>query len=78
MHVPFGLLERKRRWGAVLGLALFAILLTGIGCGGGRSGEGGGSTTPTNQGTPVGVSNPTVTVTINGVTETVNLTMQVQ
>jgi Pro-kumamolisin, activation domain/Bacterial Ig-like domain (group 3) len=78
MFVPFGVLERKRRWGAVLGLVLFAILLAGIGCGGGGGGGGGGSTTPTNQGTPVGVSNPTVTVTINGVTETVNLTMQVQ
>jgi Pro-kumamolisin, activation domain/Bacterial Ig-like domain (group 3) len=73
--VPFGFVNKKRRRRAALGFVVLTVLLTSVGCGGGG---GGGSSAAQNPGTPVGVSNPIVTVTINGITETLDLTMQVQ
>jgi hypothetical protein len=50
----FGIPARRRSWRALLGLMLFAILVTGNGCGGGSSSGGGGGGGGTNQAaTPV-------------------------
>lgn len=74
--LAFGYRER-RRWGFALMFAVFALLAVSVGCGGGG---GGGSTGPTNPGTPVGdYSGVSVSVTINGVTQTIpGLTLNVQ
>lgn len=66
--------KRKYAHGAAFALALLAVFLAVSGCGGGGS----GSTETSNPGTPIGVSNATVSVTMNGVTETANLMLQVQ
>jgi subtilase family serine protease len=69
-----GVSSRRRRWGAVLGLLLFAFLAAGMGC-------GGGSSTPppvTNPGTPAGSYIITVT-TSSGATSLPDLvTVNVQ
>lgn len=70
---PFGSARRKYSFASVFAFGLLAVFLV-AGCGGGGSSSGGNS----NPGTPIGVSNPTVTVTMNGVTETLNLSLQVQ
>jgi hypothetical protein len=59
----------KRRWGGYGGFFAFAIIASAIGCGGGGGGGGGGSSPGTPAGNYTGV---TVTVAINGVTQTVN------
>lgn len=64
---------RRRRWSSVLGLVLFAFLAAGIGCG------GGGTTTPSDPGTPAGSYSVVVTGTSGGgtpVTATVMVTVQ--
>ncbi|HKV40340.1 MAG TPA: Ig-like domain-containing protein, partial [Blastocatellia bacterium] len=76
-----GLGRRKRRPQRLAFAAiLLALLLADIGCGGGagnNGGQAGGGVT--NPGTPAGVSYVTVTVTINGFTETLpNIGVQVQ
>jgi hypothetical protein len=59
--------RQRRRWSTVLGLVVFAMIAFAAGCG------SGGPSTPKNPGTPVGNYNGvTVTVTINGVTESIN------
>ncbi len=76
--LAFGYRERRRRWGIALMFAVFALLAVSVGCGGG--GGSGNSGPPPNPGTPVGAYNGvSVTVTINGVTETIpGLTINVQ
>jgi hypothetical protein len=71
----FGLRRRQRRWSAVLTLVALALIFADAGCGGGGGGGGGGG----NPGTPTGVRAFTVSMTINGVTQTVpGLTVNVQ
>ncbi|MBZ5503483.1 MAG: Ig-like domain repeat protein, partial [Acidobacteriia bacterium] len=69
-----GLRGTQRRWNFVLGFAVFVLLVLNVGCGGG-SGGGGGITNP---GTPVGSKTAGVTVTINGVAQSTNVTVNVQ
>lgn len=64
--------RQQRRWTVALLLAACVLVFTAS-CGGGSGGGGGG-----NPGTPVGTTNPTISVTINGVTESVNITLTVQ
>jgi hypothetical protein len=59
-----------------LGLAVFVLLVLNIGCGGGSGGGGGGG--GGNPGTPVGTTIVSATSTINGVTQSVSLTVTVQ
>jgi hypothetical protein len=61
---------RGRRLHWVGRIILAAGCFAAVGCGG-----GGGSSAPTNPGTPPGQTTPTVSVTINGVTETVTVTL---
>ena len=77
--LAFGYRERRHRWGFALMFAVFALLAVSVGCGGGSGGSGGGGGGG-NQGTQPGTySNVSVTVTINGVTQTiVGLTIDVQ
>jgi hypothetical protein len=73
--LAFGYRGKQRRWGLALVFTIFVMLAVGVGCG------GGGGTPPGsgNPGTPTGMSSPTVSITINGVTETVpNLVLNVQ
>ncbi len=67
-------LPRRRAWSAVLALAALALMTVAVGCGGGGAGAGNGGTHGnTNPGTPVGnYSGVTVTVTIAGVTQSIN------
>ena len=67
-----GLRGRPRRWGLVFALMAFAFVFANVGCG------GGGSTGPSNPGTPVGSQSATVSVTINGVTQTAPVSVNVQ
>ena len=76
--LAFGYRANRRRWGLALMFSAFALLAVSIGCGGGG---GGGGTGPTqNPGTPVGnYTNVSVTVTVNGVTQTISgLTLNVE
>ncbi len=75
--LAFGYREKRRGWGIALMFAVFALLAVSVGCGGG----GGGNTgPPPNPGTPVGnYTGVSMTVTINGVTETIpGLTIDVE
>ncbi|HVB88006.1 MAG TPA: Ig-like domain repeat protein [Candidatus Dormibacteraeota bacterium] len=69
--IAFGFRGRQRRWGLTFALAALALVFASAGCGGGG---GGGS----NPGTPVGSANFTVSITINGVTQTAPVTVNVQ
>jgi hypothetical protein len=73
--LALGLRGTRRRWNFALGIAVFVLLVLNVGCGGGGSGGGGGITNP---GTPVGTKTVGVTVTINGVAQSVSLTVTVQ
>ena len=75
--LAFGYREKRRRWGIALMFTVFALLAVSIGCGG-SSGGGGGP--PPNPGTPVGnYTGVSVTVTVNGVTQTISgLTLNVE
>jgi hypothetical protein len=66
---------KQRRWGVALLFTSFLLLAVSVGCGGGGGSSGGGGGNP---GTPVGSKVITVTVTINGVTQTLPLTVNVQ
>jgi subtilase family serine protease len=71
-----GVPSRRRRWGAMLELLLFAFLAAGIGC-------GGGSHTPPpmiNPGTPIGnyTIAVTATTTNSSTTHTTNVTLTVR
>jgi Pro-kumamolisin, activation domain/Bacterial Ig-like domain (group 3) len=72
--IAFGFQGRQRRWGLAFALVTLAFVFGNVGCGGGSS----GSTGPTNPGTPVGSANVTVSITINGVTQTAPVTVNVQ
>jgi hypothetical protein len=62
--------QRPLRWSAVLALIGLAVIALAAGCGGGSSGP---PPPPPNPGTPAGnYSGVTVTVTIAGVTESIN------
>jgi hypothetical protein len=75
--LAFGYRGKQRRWGLALVFTIFVMLAVSVGCGGGNGGGGGGG--GGNPGTPAGMSSPTVSITINGVTETVpNLVLNVQ
>jgi Pro-kumamolisin, activation domain/Bacterial Ig-like domain (group 3) len=76
--LAFGYREKRRGWGIALMFAVFALLAVSVGCGGG--GGGGNTGPPPNPGTPVGTySGISVTVTINGVTQTIpGLTLNVE
>jgi hypothetical protein len=72
--LALGYRGKQRRWGVALVFTMFVLLAVSAGCGGG----GGGSEPPPNSGTPEGQFHPVVTITINGVTQTVpNLVLQV-
>jgi Pro-kumamolisin, activation domain/Bacterial Ig-like domain (group 3) len=58
------------RWAVVPIVSVGILIAVSTGCGGG----GGGG----NPGTPVGQTNPTISITINGVTETVSVTLSVR
>jgi hypothetical protein len=73
--LALGLRGTRRQWNFALGIAVFVLLVLNVGCGGGGSGGGGGITNP---GTPVGTKTVGVTVTINGVAQSVSLTVTVQ
>jgi len=77
MMLAFGYREKRRGWGVALMFAVFALLAVSVGCGGGGSGNSG---PPPNPGTPVGTyQGVSVTVTINGVTQTIpGLTINVE
>jgi len=67
---------QRRRWGFALMFAVFALVAASVGCGGGSAGGGGGGNPGTPPGNYTGIS---ITVTINGVTQTIpNLTLDVQ
>jgi Pro-kumamolisin, activation domain/Bacterial Ig-like domain (group 3) len=76
--LAFGYREKRRCWGVALMFTAFALLALSGGCGSG--GGSGVSGPPPNSGTPAGNYNGiSVTVTINGVTQTVSgLTLDVQ
>ncbi len=64
----------QRRWAAAFALIALAFVFANAGCGGGSGGGG-----ITNPGTPAPSNTPvTVTITINGVTQTVPVTVVVQ
>lgn len=68
--------RKQRRWQIALGAVLVAVVLSGVSCGGGSTSNGGGFSR--NPGTPVGPVQMTVSITIDGVTQTVpNLTLTV-
>ena len=79
MMLALGHQGRRRGWGIALVFTVFALLAVSVGCGGG-SGGGGGGGGGGNPGTPIGVdSSVSVTVTINGVTQTISgLTLNVE
>jgi hypothetical protein len=75
LMLALGYRKKQRRWSLALVLAIFVMLAVGVGCGGG----GGTVPPPTNPGTPTGMFSPAVSITINGVTETVpNLVLNVE
>jgi hypothetical protein len=71
---------RKRRWGGLLSVLFFAVLMISVSCGGGSTGgsggSGGGGTT--DPGTPTGNYTVTVTGTSGSLTHTASLTLTVQ
>jgi hypothetical protein len=59
----------RRHWSAIVASIAFVVIAFALGCGGG-GGTGGGITVP---GTPTGnYTGLTVTVTINGITQSIN------
>src|SRR6185369_3877317 len=66
---------KRRRFGRLLSVYAFALLITIAGCGGGSSSGGGGNHDP---GTPVGASVVTVTATGGSITHTATFTLNVQ
>jgi hypothetical protein len=69
--VLFGVHARQPRWTTVLACVAFVAVATFTSCGGG--GSSGPPPPPPNPGTPIGnYTGVTVTVTINGVTQTIN------
>jgi large repetitive protein len=77
--IAFGSRGRQRPRGLALALLALVLVFANAGCGGGSSGGGTGAGGDlTNSGTPAGSANFTVSVTINGVTQTLRLTVDVQ
>ena len=74
--LAFGYREKRQRWGIALMFTVFALLAVSVGCGGGSGNSG----PPPNPGTPVGnYTGVSVSVTINGVTQTIpGLTLNVE
>lgn len=72
--IGLGFRGRQRRWGLAFALVALTFVFANAGCGGG-SGGGGGNTNP---GTPVGTQTVQVSFTINGVTQAVPITVDVQ
>ena len=71
--------RKQRRWQIIFGAVLVAVVLTGVSCGGGSTSNGAPGGFGGNTGTPVGPVQMTVSITIDGVTQTVpNLTLTVQ
>jgi subtilase family serine protease len=74
-----GIPSRRRRWAAVLGLVvLCAVLITGVGCGGGSSSSPPTITVPTTPGTPAGSFTVVVTAASGSVSHTTNVTVTLQ
>jgi hypothetical protein len=73
---------RRRRWSTIPALLALALIALAVGCGGGSpggGGGGGGGSGGGNSGTPTGNYTMSVTVTINGVTESISsLSVDVQ
>ncbi len=65
----------RRRWGKLLSLATFLLLLTALGCGGGSSSP---PPPPPNPGTSPGTYTVTVTATSGSVFHNISLTLNVQ
>lgn len=79
--IALGFHGRRRRWGLAFALVAFALVFVNAGCGGGSGGGGGGNNGGgglTNPGTPPGAQQVSVSFTINGVTQTLPLTVDVQ
>jgi hypothetical protein len=76
----FGLngMRKQRRWAAAFVLVACVIAATAAGCGGGGGSGGRGGGKGGNPGTPTGTTIPSVADTINGVTASVNVTLNVQ
>jgi hypothetical protein len=64
--------RKQRRWSFAMVFTAFVLLAVSVGCGGGSS------TGPRNAGTPPGQYSVSVMVAINGVTQSVPLTLNVQ
>ena len=77
--LAFAQRRKDHRWQFALAAVLFVVLFASASCGGGSS-SGGGGTGPTNPGTPAGTVSPlSVSITINGTTQTVpGLSLTVQ
>ena len=76
--LALGAARKQRRWAAAFGLVACVIAATAAGCGGGGGSGGSGGGKGGNPGTPTGTTTPTVAVTINGVTASVSVTLNVQ
>jgi hypothetical protein len=77
--VAVGPRGRRRRWGLAFAAVALVLVFANAGCGGGSSlGVGGGGGGNSNPGTPVGTYTITVSFTINGVTQAIPLTVNVQ
>lgn len=74
--IALGFRGKRRRWGLAFAAVALSFVFASAGCGGG--GGGGGGTGPSSPGTPAGSANFTVSVTINGVTQTLPLAVNVQ
>ncbi len=77
LALAFAQRRKQRRWQFIFAALLFAVLVSGVSCGGGNTSASGGVP---NTGTPVGPVQPlNVSINIGGVTQTVpNLTLTVQ
>jgi len=71
--LALGYREKRLRWIVASVLVTGVLIAASASCGGGSGGGGGG-----NPGTPTGTTNPVVNVTINGVTQSVGVTLNVQ
>jgi hypothetical protein len=70
-----GFSKGYRRWSAVLGLAVIAIVFASAGCGGGSGGGGGGG--GGNPGTPLGTTSVVITATSGSIQRSVSVALTV-
>lgn len=73
LAIALGVGGRTRRWGLAFALVALGFAFINAGCGG-----SGGGTQPTMTGTPAGTQHIAIAATINGVTQTAPVTLDVQ